>query len=176
MSEKKWVLIANISLSQLGIAIISLGAIVVTVVLEVPQIGFPKTHWFYSGLSIDYWRDIFFPATSIPRLVVLIVMGLNILGLFLAYWLYKRWHPSWTIWVATITLLSLALMWLSIIWVHGALRCIADDLKYGHIFGCDFNFQPQTMHFVVGILFSTLILIAQTLWNRRFLKSIQENE
>jgi hypothetical protein len=165
---KKRKILLNISLTQLGITFLFICAIMFIVVWEIPRRDFPQTSLFFSDVRIDYWSDIFFPTISVPVIFIVIITVLNILGLFLSFWIAKWRSLFWVIGVLISTLVDLLFIWASILWVHGALGCIADDLRYAQIFGCEFNFQPELMHIAIGALFSIFIIVLQTLWGRRF--------
>jgi len=161
--------ILNITSTQIVITILSMIAVVFTLAWEIPQIDFPKTAWDSSMSHIDYWKDIFIPAISVPLFFYGIVTGLNLIWLFLSFRFSKRRNLYWVIGVSISTFVDILLMWASMIWVRNAVICIADNLRYGSMFGCVYIFQPRLWQIVIGVIISILIVAARAVWSRRSL-------
>lgn len=168
MNRKKEKPLVNITLTQLGTAILNFCAVSCAIIWEIPKRNFPQTPYFFSDVRVDYWKDIFKPAVSFPLIFLIIVLVLKILGLFLSFRVAKERSLIWTIGVSASTLIDVLFLWVSILWVHAALICIEDSLRYGGgPFGCEFDFRPEIWQIVVGGIFSILLIVSQAFLTRQ---------
>lgn len=161
--------VMGVLLAQLVIAFLSVSAVIFTIMLEIPQVGFPEFSLFNSIDPIDYWSDIFFPALDLPMYVFAFLLVFNTLGIFFAFRLSKRRPYFWAIGIAISSFLNIVLIWISLWWVHNALITNANTLRYADQFGSGFIMRGlESWQVGVGAIFTILIVTVEVVWGRRF--------
>lgn len=164
--------ITKIALTRIVIAFLSISAVIITVILEIPERDFPKTLALISSYYINYWSDIFFPAIDVPVRVFVILMVLNTFILFFAYWLSKRRQFFWTIGVVIISFIDVLFIWVSLLFVHNGLICQVEAFRNEDLWGCDIS-GLEPLHIIIGTIFSILIVVLGTVFGKKSLLRIK---